>query len=831
MALHRRLLPLTLIFSFFASPLSVKAKRPNPCRNSVRGKCYDHLAKGPMRDRLFRGGVGRFLSRRHMPKGPRVRGRPGDYYIRSTTWTAVIRARDGMLLDLALADDGRDRMGWGSVAICDSRGRHPVAVDGITLDKRSSPPALSVKGHVTLLGHRLDVVTRYSATGKSGAGLLISTRIKNPSHEARYNLRVCDHFGLSNTPLWVPGVGEVRPGQKPKSAIAHWAARSEHDVSWVLAAAKGQRMELDLGASTPYGAFDPAIAASYLPPFELAQSDQRVVRRILVLKRGTLNGALSAALRARGQTLQSVTISTVGEKTSGARIVVAHGAAHYFSTTLRKTIELAADQRKNVRVALSLPGVGLGPWKRLGDKAVAVSLEAPPRGWLALDIVDTKSKKPLPAKVSIQGQHKSKSPDFGRGEGLRVQNVIYAGPQQQKIPLAPGRYQLTVSRGPEYTVVRRKVRIVADKSASLSVALGRAFATPGWIAADLHTHCDASFDSPHRSATRVISAAATGIEFLVATDHNALTDHRSAITKAALGPRLLTAVGQEITTQGHQFGHFNAFPLAGTKPIAWYNQKPAAIFSAVRKRGRGVLIQVNHPRMGSIGYFDQLGKDPRSPRARSSLYRGDFDLLEVFNGDYLTNQKQVERNITEYFALLNHGKRYTATANSDAHRLPIQEVGTPRNMILWNVKAKDDDDAKRASPGQIFAALGAHRSQITTGPFIDLRIDGQSPGSTIKSTAKQLELILKVYARPDIDVRSVEIIESGKLLQHFTVRGKRTLRFQRRLKLRPKRSTWYVVRLRGERPQSLLTQKGVTPFAMSNPIWVTKKSEPKPVAK
>src|SRR5690606_6462216 len=249
--------------------------------------------------------------------------------------------------------------------------------------------------------------------------------------------------------------------------------------------------------------------------------------------------------------------------------------------------------------------------------------------------------------------------------------------------------------------------------ASVRAVLKHELDTPGWVAGDFHIHAAPSFDSTIPLTDRVISLSAEGVEFAVGTDHNHVTDYAPALDETGLIDRLGAAPGVEVTTE--RWGHFIAFPYAATNPAPPFEGvDPGVIFEALRSQAPNSVIQINHPRMSPIAYFaslkvdaavsaageidarenehdrgaraagGQAGFDTRAGVALLEPAPGvsfDFDTIEVVNGFELNDEPVMERNLADWFALLNLGYRYTAVGNSDSHSLVHQWVGFPRTYV------------------------------------------------------------------------------------------------------------------------------------------------------
>src|SRR5262249_11180333 len=151
---------------------------------------------------------------------------------------------------------------------------------------------------------------------------------------------------------------------------------------------------------------------------------------------------------------------------------------------------------------------------------------------------------------------------------------------------------------------------------------------------------------------RVASLVAEGIEFATPTEHNTVGSYASgvaALPTAAASTGLGWVPAVEVTTDHARqpSGHFNVYPYppdpaaenGGPPP---FQENPRQIFRAVRARNPDAIIQVNHPRMGDIGYFQRTRLDPSTNTTRSPLYDRGYDALEVFNGYYVGQPENID---------------------------------------------------------------------------------------------------------------------------------------------------------------------------------------------
>jgi hypothetical protein len=230
-------------------------------------------------------------------------------------------------------------------------------------------------------------------------------------------------------------------------------------------------------------------------------------------------------------------------------------------------------------------------------------------------------------------------------------------------------------------------------------------------------------------------------------------------------------------------------------------------------------VQVNHPRMPGIGYFNRMELDPATGVAAGEGFSFDFDTIELMNGFELKDTKRFEGNLKEWFLLLNLGRRYTAVGNSDSHRLAFQWAGWPRTYV----RVVDDRPAA-ASAGEVARALLAGRAIVSNGPFVQALVDGMAgPGETLRAEHGTVTLQVSVRAPRWMDVRRAEAHVNGKLVAftNRTTAGDSVIRIQWEKVLHLDKDSWIVVTARGDRPLDVvLPGSGAKPYAFTNPIFV-----------
>jgi len=466
--------------------------------------------------------------------------------------------------------------------------------------------------------------------------------------------------------------------------------------------------------------FDASPAAIKLQPGAVALSTNLVVAGT-----GSLDTVSAPIWRARGVKLrevQGVANNAAGKPVGGARIsAIFKGAAH------TQTVS-AADGKFTVRVPEG------GGWKLRGwhpgyGASDSVSANGGAKvlfgasGTLAISVRGGDGE-PHPAKVTVYCKDKCpEAPqtlwDSGKdrpGEGA-WEAFLVGVDGELKAPLPAGEYRVVVSAGPTMSLWPEDAHVTdgelltvkAGDTVSRTAVVRKAVDTGGWLSGDFHVHAVNSPDAQVENRRRVRTFLAEGVDILVPTDHDYITDMTPHIAAEKAGGRLATMPGVEVTP--FDYGHFNAYPLQVDKAdlsggaLDWAGGKgkgmdPPAIRAALAKMGGAItpIVQINHPSsyLGTIG-VDILGgishaargpfrvtdKAPDPKTGDTGMYTDDFDAIELltghrgggFGGD------SFGRTMNWWFTLLSRGVRWTGTAVSDSHSAISSQAGGSRSYI------------------------------------------------------------------------------------------------------------------------------------------------------
>lgn len=745
-------------------------------------------------------------------RGPRVDARAGDWLLENAGAVAVVDTRGGRIVDFGTSNGDDTLVAIEPTAYLGledirsdvvSVGPVPDAPSVLRIERRVHDAPLRLWTFVSFVGSVVRIESIATSTGDPSPAVTIGEKV-----------------GWGNVPTWVEGTGFVTTGGT---------------FTGDFIAAEG------LGEAYALGRPDGRIAARFNAPqagfHERAHTGEDATRvsaggtsprRLLLLAHahGQIGDAVVELLRAEGVPLDAVGLPAVPANRAVAEMARCPAprspdglpfARFGLSSTPRETVL----PRGCFRMRATAPGYADGAWKSTQDRDGGGSSFEPRAGLLRWHVTDRDGTS-LPARLSVRGIPPTRDPDWGDepNQGAALEAVYALGDGSIAIP--PGRYRVTVSRGFEYTTHDQVVALTDGGTASLEASLERVVDTRGWISADMHVHAVPSSDAPTLLEDRVRSLVASGVEVAVATDHNAITDYAPTIRALGADRWISSIVGDEVTTRGIELGHFNVFPLTGgTPPLPFESVTPSEIFAAARAaapRDRDRVVQVNHPRMGSIGYFELLHLDTNDLdawRRRASLFDSSFDAIEVFNGDDYAELGHVEACLRDWFALLNAGLRITATGNSDSHKLTYHEAGVPRNFVrVGNDSPAEFDEAT------FIDAVRRGKVVVSSGPFVRLTSGAAEVGDDV-APGSEVAVHVRVDAPPWVDVSSVDLVRRGEVVKTWAVAVTRTpIRLDADTRLSLRSGDWIIAIARGRQPMNFLHRSGALPFGFTNPIRV-----------
>jgi hypothetical protein len=710
--------------------------------------------------------------------GSSAAGRPGDWVLANAEVVFVVNRLDaplgfaesgGNLIDAADAHIKKDEL----AQIWTALGAFPM--QAVYVDMTSGTGAggsawIEVKGHA-LHEDQLAVVTRY-VLAASDRAVLITTRIANDSgHDI-------DRVVLGDAIQW--GTAEkIAPekslGFRGASSGAYLGGIGRF-VSYAIASTDG-----DLTATS--GSTWSNTTLDIASPFRKGGTLE-AGRILAVGVRGDSASLIAELTQSAGSPVGEITIDLVGD--DGKPMKPPPDAKVAFTNARGEAVVSmrAADDALGGELPPGVYTVAYesGGGRRASGAKVTVDVDAgkvahatlhvgaagslettcvesnPNRGGRSMPV------RPLPCTVTIEdldGGVVDLGPPFVAGP---ARNQITTATGTASIPLAPGHYALTASRGPEYDVQRQEIVVAPGPAARASLFLRRIVDTSGYLSADLHQHTAIGPDSPVTPHDRVVANAAEGVEVAVSSEHDTYADLEPLVKELGLVPWVVELSGIELTSDASTkpWGHANVFPVPYdvTKPRGGAprvrDREPGDLFTELRRTiTTPFVIQVNHPRNAGAGYFLKLGFDRAKGAGTDTEYDGAYDALEVWNSSNVAERDAV---VVDYAAMLAAGHVVTPTANSDTHGIVGEEPGAPRTYVrVSNDASLDPWDAARSA--DFVDGLVKRRDVVlSNGPFLRVSANGVAPGGTAKG--RDVTLKVHVECAPQFGVDNVRVVRA-----------------------------------------------------------------------
>ncbi len=467
----------------------------------------------------------------------------------------------------------------------------------------------------------------------------------------------------------------------------------------------------------------------------------------------------------------------------------------------------------------------------IADGEASVTLRVSEASALHVACVDGEGA-PMPCKVTFERRDGGDAPDFGPAHlAGPARNQATTADGTVDVALAPGAYRVIASRGPEFEIDQADVTLGAGERRALRLSPRRVLDTSGYLGCDFHQHTMLGMDSAVATRDRVVSNAAEGLEVAVASEHNVIADFTPLVRSLHLERDLVSVAGDELTSDAsaRPWGHANVWPLpydpararGGAPKVR--DRTPREVFDDLRSAGADRVFQVNHPRTGRTGYFDQAAFDPATGLGSAPGYEARFDALEVWNGRNIDGRAVVLR---DFFALLRTRHPVTATADTDTHGVVGQEAGYPRTYVRVADDAHLDawDEARTAD---VVRGVKVLRDVVlTNGPMLRVSVNGAGVGGLARGPWVNVKV--HVETAPWLRVNEVRVVRASApdapLVQSVieTPLASGALGAETAFTLRVPADDALIVEASGDAPMAPVVPGGVEtrPWAMTGAVWV-----------
>jgi hypothetical protein len=484
-------------------------------------------------------------------------------------------------------------------------------------------------------------------------------------------------------------------------------------------------------------------------------------------------------------------------------------------------VELAATEDARLAVgerSLPLGAVYTDGEARSDDGVVRVERLPAPSNWVRVRVVDEATGRPTPARVHLRSADGRYLPPYGHrhevndrwfedyGADCLLGSVPYAYVSGEfDVGLPAGEVLIEVVKGFDHRPVRRRVAIEpGQRELTLSVRRDHDHRSAGWITADTHVH----FLSPE---TAWLEAQAEDINVvnLLATQWGDLYTNVGDYTGAPSGSsRDDTVVWVGTENRQHFLGHLNRLGIrgesigrmcAGGPPESFIGDPLHATLAEWADRGhreRGLIVVPHFP----VPYAEVV----------ADVALGKVDGVELRDfGDGVDSFA-----VNEWYRLLNAGFRVAAVGGTDK-----MSAGMP----LGGVRTYTRTGGGPVSFERWAHGVRAGRTITSTGPFIDLRVEGAGIGDELRIGGNGGTVTVEAEASAFQPLGRLEIVQDGRVVASACA-GEDPTRIRLTTELRVQADGWIAARCDG--PDTLWHTWTVRPAAHTSPVYVVGDARP-----
>jgi TolB protein len=362
----------------------------------------------------------------------------------------------------------------------------------------------------------------------------------------------------------------------------------------------------------------------------------------------------------------------------------------------------------------------------------------------------------------------------------------------------------------ETVQVELELRPIADLSAR------------GWYNGSTHVHMNYAGNLHNTPANLMMMSAAEDQDMVneqVANKDNRVLDHQHFVPGGRPHPistadRLLI-VGQEYRPAF--YGHVFMFQLRDHLISPFATGYEGTAIESLYPSNTDMLRKAK-AQGATVGYVHAFFGDKDPLREGLALARGYVVDAALRTTDAVEWSDAGTAGFHPWYATLNNGLRVTAVGGEDSissmHASKL--VGSTRTYVYTGKRGLDAD--------AWFAGLRQGNAFVSTGPLVELTVEGRMPGEQVDLPAGGGEVTVAAHVQSITPLEKVTLVWNGEIVETIPLSAdRRSAQLTRRLKV--SRSGWYHLRAEGK-PGERYPLDTSYAQGFTNPVWVTVAGEP-----
>jgi hypothetical protein len=415
-------------------------------------------------------------------------------------------------------------------------------------------------------------------------------------------------------------------------------------------------------------------------------------------------------------------------------------------------------------------------------------------GRLDLKLLDGTGGKPITGRTAIR--HADGKFHAPPGSLYRLWagdlHVYVEGQAAWALPV--GTYELKVTRGPEYPVVRVPCEVRAGETTSLTVPLERWTdqRAHGWYSGENHIHANYGYGHWYNSP-RTMLAQCAGEELLVCNFMVANSDGDGVFDREYFRGRPDPLSTPDTVLYWNEefrstiWGHMTLVNLkqlveplfTGFAHTTNPNDYPTNADIANATHDQDGLVNFTHPAHNVKDPYQSAYSAKELP---VDLALGVIDSIDVMGTGHVAN-------VPLWYRFLNCGFHVPASAGTDVflNRISSRPPGSDRAYVKLDGEFSYE---------RWIAGLKAGHTFVTNGPMIDFTVDGQQPGATLRF-AGSTSVKIAARVRAAYPLKKVELIYNGAVATTIDAQDDgREIVVEQSMPI--ERSGWLTLRASGE---------------------------------
>jgi TolB protein len=449
-----------------------------------------------------------------------------------------------------------------------------------------------------------------------------------------------------------------------------------------------------------------------------------------------------------------------------------------------------------------------------------------PMGVLTVRTIDAGTGQPSASRVHLtaaDGKNYVPGDAYGRVSGAGDRIFHQTGTFRVEVPV--GTVKMDVVKGFEFHPAHVEVEVKAGEVAQVDVPMKRLtdLSAKGWYSGSTHVHMNYAGNLHNTLENLMMMSDAEDQDMVneqIANKDNRILDYQHFVPGGKAHPlstkdRVLI-VGQEYRPPF--YGHVFMFQLrdhlispftTGYEGTAIESLYPSNtdMFRKAKRQG------------ATVGYVHAFQGPDRDPLA-ADLGGGKGLIVDAALGttDAVEWSNSGRATFYPWYALLNNGLRVTAVGGEDSISSMHQSklVGSARTYIYTGDRGLDAD--------AWFEGLRKGRAFVSTGPLVELMVNGLQPGEEVALSAGGGDVAIEGRVRSITPLETVSLVFNGAPVEQIPLSADRkSADFKKTLKVT--RSGWYHLRAEGK-PEERFPLDTTFAQGFTNPVWVTVGGRP-----